>query len=91
MNNKEFVSALAARLGIAPKEAQKRIDVLVETLATQLEQGNEVAVSGFGTFETRDRKERTGCNPHNSQPIRIAATRVPAFKPSKALKDSVSG
>lgn len=86
MNNKEFVSALAARLGIVPKEAQKRIDGLVETLATQLEQGNEVAVSGFGTFEVKKRNERVIVNPASGKRMLVPPKLTVNFKESSSLK-----
>lgn len=52
--------------------------------------GDKVQVSGFGTFETKERKARIGRNPHTKKAIEIPATRIPAFKASKALKDNVA-
>ena len=91
MNKTNLVSVVAERSGMTKKDTERVINAAIDAITEALVRREKVQLSGFGTFETRDRKERTGCNPHNSQPIRIAATRVPAFKPSKALKDSVSG
>ena len=91
MNKTNLVSVVAERSGMTKKDTERVINAAIDAITEALVHREKVQLSGFGTFETRDRKERTGCNPHNSQPIRIAATRVPAFKPSKALKDSVSG
>ena len=91
MNKTNLVSVVAERSGMTKKDTERVINAAIDAITEALVRREKVQLSGFGTFETRDRKERTGCNPHNSQPIRIAATRVPAFKPSKALKDRVSG
>ena len=91
MNKSELIAAAAQGAGITKKDTERLLNAAIDAITQSLIRGEKVQLSGFGTFETRDRKERTGCNPLNSQPIRIAGTRVPAFKPSKALKDSVSG
>ena len=91
MNKTELIAAAAQSAGMTKKDTERVINAAIDAITQSLIAGEKVQLSGFGTFETRDRKERTGCNPHNAQPIRIAATRVPVFKPSKVLKDSVSG
>ena len=91
MNKSELIAAAAQSAGITKKDTERVLNAAIDAITQSLIRGEKVQLSGFGTFETRDRTEPTACNPHNSQPIRIAATRVPAFKPSKALKDSVSG
>lgn len=91
MNKTELIAAAAQSAGMTKKDTERVINAAIDAITQSLIAGEKVQLSGFGTFEARDRKERTGCNPHNAQPIRIAATRVPAFKPSKVLKDSVSG
>ena len=91
MNKTELIAAAAQSAGMTKKDTERVINAAIDVITQSLIAGEKVQLSGFGTFEARDRKERTGCNPHNAQPIRIAATRGPAFKPSKVLKDSVSG
>ena len=60
-------------------------------IAAELKNGSKVAISGFGTFEARERKERTGRNPHTGEAVNIPATRAPAFKAGKPLKESLRG
>ena len=91
MNKTELIAAAAQSAGITKKDTERVLNAAIDVITQSLIRGEKVQLSGFGTFEARDRKERTGCKPHNAQPIRIAATRVPGFKPSKVLKDSVSG
>ena len=91
MNKTELIAAAAQSAGMTKKDTERVINAAIDVITQSLIAGEKVQLSGFGTFEARDRKERTGCNPHHAPPLRIAATRVPAFKPSKVLKDSVSG
>lgn len=90
MNKSELITAAAQSAGITRKDADRAVNAAIEVIASALEKGEKVQLSGFGTFETKDRKERTGRNPHNAEPITIAATRVPSFKASKVLKDRVA-
>ena len=91
MNKTELIAAAAERAGITKKDTERILNAAIDAITRSLVAGEKVQLSGFGTFEVRDRKERTGTDPHDAHPIQIAATRVPAFKPSKVLKDSVAG
>ena len=72
------------------KELGERVEKVKQLLVgAGLKEGDKVALSGFGIFEVRDREARTGRNPHTKETVEIPATRVPAFKASKALKDAV--
>jgi DNA-binding protein HU-beta len=93
MNKSELVDALANATGITKSDAGRAIDALFSTdggvIAKALKKGNRVQITGFGTFETKNRKARTGRNPRTGQTIKIAATRTPGFRAGKGLKDAV--
>lgn len=90
MNKTELIAAASESTGLTKKDTERVINAAVDAITAALVKGDKVQVSGFGTFETRDRDARMGRNPHTKESIEIPATRVPAFKPSKALKDSVA-
>ncbi|MCY8499842.1 HU family DNA-binding protein [Bacillus atrophaeus] len=89
MNKTEFVGAVAEKLGVTKKEATPKVEAVFEVLAETLSKGEEIKVSGFGTFEVRERAARKGRNPQTGEEIDIPATKAPAFKAAKALKDAV--
>ena len=90
MNKTELIAAVAERSGITKKDAERVINAAVDTITASLVSGDKVQLSGFGIFETKEREARVGRNPRTKQTIEIPASRVPTFKPSKALKDSVA-
>ena len=90
MNKTELISIAAENSGIAKKDAERVINAALEAVTASLVKGEKVQLSGFGTFETKDREARVGRNPHTKEAIEIPATRVPSFKASKALKDIVA-
>ena len=73
--------------GVSAKDAKSIIDAFLEQTARHLAQGDTVQLTGFGSFEVRDRKARTGVKPGTSEKIEIPASKYPAFKPGKGLKD----
>ena len=79
--------AVVAGTYISAKDAKNIIDAFLEQTATHLAQGDTVQLTGFGSFEVRDRKARTGVKPGTSEKIEIPASKYPAFKPGKGLKD----
>ena len=93
MNKSDFVDALASAAGMTKADAGRAVDALFATdrgvIARALRGGQRVQITGFGTFETKHRKERTGRNPRTGQTIRIAATKTPGFRAGKGLKDAV--
>ena len=95
MNKADLVDRLALRLGLQPREARAAVDAIfdpdptVGIIAEELKQGGKVAISGFGTFEVRQRKARQGRNPHTGEALDIPASRAPAFKPGKPLKETL--
>ncbi|MDD5863764.1 MAG: HU family DNA-binding protein [Firmicutes bacterium] len=90
MNKTELITAAAESAGLTKKDTERVVNAVVDAITAALVKGDKVQLSGFGTFETKVREARVGRNPHTKQPIEIPATRVPAFKASKALKDTVS-
>ena len=89
MNKTELVSSIAAKAGLSKADSKKALDATIEAIAEALKAGDKVALVGFGTFEVRARAAREGKNPQTGAKIKIAATKVPAFKAGKALKDAV--
>lgn len=90
MNKTELINAAAERSGVTKKDAELLINAALDTITAALINGDKVQLSGFGIFEAKDREARVGRNPHTREAIQIPATRVPVFKPSKALKDIVA-
>ena len=90
MNKTELIAATAEKAGITKKDAERVLNAAIDAATAALIAGEKVQLSGFGIFETKARGARTGRNPHTKETIEIPATRVPAFKASKALKDAVA-
>ena len=89
MNKTELVSSIAEKSELTKKDAEKAVNALFASIEEALARGEKVQLVGFGTFEVRERKARTGRNPQTGEEIQIAAAKVPAFKPGKALKEAV--
>lgn len=90
MNKTELISIAAENAGIAKKDAERVVNAALDAIVQAMVSGDRVQLSGFGTFESKQREARVGRNPRTKQTIEIPATRVPAFKPSQTLKDSVA-
>lgn len=90
MNKTELIAAVAESAALSKKDAEKAVNAVVTVVTDALVAGDKVQLVGFGTFETRERGARTGKNPRTGEAINIAASKVPAFKAGKALKDAVN-
>ena len=90
MNKTELIAIAAENAGMTKKDTERVLNACIDAITLSLIQGDKVQLSGFGTFETKDRESRVGRNPHTKEAVEIPATRVPAFKASKALKDNVA-
>lgn len=90
MNKTELIAAVAENASLTKKDAEKAINAVVGAIAGALADGDKVQLVGFGTFEVRARGARTGKNPRTGAAIKIAASKVPAFKAGKALKVAVN-
>ena len=91
MNKTELVAALAAKTELSKKDAEKALNAVVETITEALKAGDKVALVGFGTFEVKERAARVARNPRTGEEIKVEASKTPAFKAGKALKDAVNG
>ena len=90
MNKSELIAVVSQNAGLTKKDTERAINACLDAITASLVNGEKVQISGFGTFEIKDREARIGRNPHTKEAIDIPATRVPTFKPSKALKDTVA-
>jgi DNA-binding protein HU-beta len=90
MNKNEFVSAIADACDMTKADAGRAVDAFTEVVKKALKKGDTVALVGFGTFSVRKRAARTGRNPRTNETIKIKASKVPAFKAGKALKDALN-
>ncbi|KAB7628374.1 HU family DNA-binding protein [Alkalilimnicola sp. S0819] len=90
MNKSELIDAVAQSADISKAAAGRAVDALVQSVTDALKEGDQVTLVGFGTFTVRERAARSGRNPRTGQTINIAASKVPAFKAGKALKDAVN-
>ena len=90
MNKTELVAAVAAKTALSKKDAEKALSAVLETVSETLAAGEKVQLVGFGTFETKERGERTAKNPRTGETVTVPASRVPAFKAGQALKTKVA-
>ena len=90
MNKTELINTVAENAGLTKKDTERVIAATIDAITEALVKGERVQISGFGTFETKAREARMGRNPHTKEAIEIPATRVPSFKASKTLKDTVA-
>ncbi|MCY4056445.1 MAG: HU family DNA-binding protein [Gammaproteobacteria bacterium] len=90
MNKSELTDAIADEADISRASAARALDAALNAIQGSLQNGEPVALVGFGTFSVRERAARTGRNPRTGEEIAIAAAKLPAFKPGKALKDALN-
>ncbi|GAB6440871.1 HU family DNA-binding protein [Bacillus luti] len=90
MNKTELIQAVSEQAALSKKDAGVAVDAVFNSILESLKSGDKVQLIGFGNFEIRERAARKGRNPQTGEEIEIAASKVPAFKPGKALKDAVS-
>lgn len=91
MNRSELIETMAAKTGCSKADANRAVAALTEIIADALQKGDFLSLPGFGAFEVRERGERTGRNPKTGEKLKIAASKVPAFKPGATLKAAVNG
>jgi DNA-binding protein HU-beta len=90
MNKQELIGAVAEASGLTRGDAVKAVEAVFDTMSQALARGDEVRLVGFGTFLVSKRKASTGRNPRTGEPMKIAASSQPKFKPGKGLKDAVN-
>lgn len=90
MTKAELINAVAEKAGLSKKDSDKAVTAVVDAITEALAGGDKVSLVGFGTFEVKARAERKGINPRTKEEITIAASKLPAFKAGKALKDAIA-
>jgi DNA-binding protein HU-beta len=90
MNKSELTDAIASAADLPKSSATRALDALVEAVKSALKEGQQVSIVGFGTFLVRERGARSGRNPRTGETIQLSASKVPGFKPGKALKDALN-
>ena len=90
MKKTELIAAIAEQSGLSKKDAEKALSATLDTIVNAVAAGDKIQLTGFGTFEQRQRNARTGVDPRTGNSIEIPASKVPAFKAGKAFKDIVN-
>ena len=90
MNKTEFIDALSEATSLSKADAGRAVESMIDIIAGTLKKGDQVVLTGFGTFLARKRESRSGRNPRTGETIQIEASNVPAFKAGKALKDALN-
>ncbi len=90
MNKTELIEAVAETADLSKAAAGRAVEAVLNSVTQALKQGDSVSLIGFGTFEVRERAARTGRNPRTGETMQIPASKAPAFKAGKALKDAVN-
>lgn len=90
MNKTDLINQVSELSGLSKKDAGKAVDAVFGAIGEALQNGDKVQLVGFGNFEVRERQARKGRNPQTGEEIEIAASKIPAFKPGKQLKDMVA-
>lgn len=90
MNKTDLIASVASSSGVSKKDVELVIKTAIDSITSSLQNGEKIQISGFGCFEVKERKARVARHPKTGDPMNVAATRVPVFKPSKALKDTIA-
>lgn len=91
MNKAELIQAISEQVKLTKKEVSAVIDALVDTVQSSVQNGDTVALAGFGSFQARQRSARNCRNPQNGEIIKVEAKTVPVFKAGKRFKEAVNG
>ena len=90
MKKTDLIAAVAEQSGLSKKDAEKAVNATIDTIINAVAEGDKIQLTGFGTFEQRQRNARTGVDPRTGNSIEIPASKVPAFKAGKGFKDIVN-
>ena len=91
MRKGELVASVVSKTNVSRSVAEAVINATLATIIDSVAAGDQITITGFGSFESRDRQARVGRNPQNGQPIQIPASRAPAFRPGRPFTDAVKG
>jgi DNA-binding protein HU-beta len=89
MNKAAIVEAVNSELNTTKAQAERVVDLIIDSIIDSLKKGEEVSIAGLGIFSVKDRAARTARNPRTGEVVQVPATRVPKFRAAKALKDAV--
>jgi len=89
MNKSELINEVARETGLSRREAEVGVQTMLDIIAKEITKNGKVTLTGFGTFDVGTRKARAGVNPRTGDPIKIAASKMPRFKPSRSLRSNV--
>jgi DNA-binding protein HU-beta len=89
MNKAAIVDAVHEQMGSSKADAERVVDVMINSIVDSLKRGEEVSISGLGIFSVKERAARTARNPRTGEPVQVPAMKVPKFRAGKALKDAV--
>lgn len=90
MNKAELIDSISEKCGLSKADAGRALNATIDSITDSLKSGGEVVLVGFGSFTVKERAARTGRNPKTGEPLEIAASKIPSFKPGKPLKDAVN-
>ncbi len=90
MNKTELIAATAEKANLSKKDTEAAVNAVLDVITEALKKSEKVQLVGFGSFEVRERAARVGRNPKTKETIEIPATKVPAFKAGKSLKDYIA-
>ncbi|MBE6908216.1 MAG: HU family DNA-binding protein [Ruminococcaceae bacterium] len=90
MNRNDLIVSMVEKSGLTKKACEAAVSAFTASVEGALKSGDKVTLVGFGTFEVRERAARTGINPQTKKPVKIKASKAPAFKAGKALKDALN-
>lgn len=89
MTKADLITKIAEKSELSKKDSEKALNAVIAAITDALTEGDKVQLTGFGTFEVRDKKEKEAINPRTKEKIIVPARKSPAFKAGKALKDAV--
>ncbi len=90
MNKAEFIEAIAGATDLSKSQATDAVEAMINVITDTLKSGDQVALTGFGSFQVRSREARSGRNPRTGEVIQISASNAPVFKAGKGLKDALN-
>lgn len=89
MKKQDFIKAVATKAGLSQDAVSKALASMIDVVSAELKAGNEVNITGFGTFRVSERARRNGVNPRTKEKIKIAATKTPVFRAGKTFKEEI--
>lgn len=89
MNKNEIINEVARKTGLSRREAEVGIQTMLDLIAKEITRESKVTLTGFGTFDVGKRKARSGVNPRTGEPIKISASKMPRFKPSRIMREKI--